>query len=133
MFDAIFTARKRSLRRLCFYRCLSVHRGEGGWVSQDALQAPPPQDGEPPPGWRTTPPMENPPQMENPPWMENPPRMENPPDGEPPPPGQCAGGTHPTGMHSCHFMVLARTISSCIKLFTSNRDLFSSTITSSNS
>ena len=24
----IFTARKRSLRRLCFYRCLSVHRGE---------------------------------------------------------------------------------------------------------
>ena len=23
------TARKRSLRRLCFYRCLSVHRGEG--------------------------------------------------------------------------------------------------------
>ena len=28
------TARKRSLRRLCFYRCLSVHRG----VSQHALQ-----------------------------------------------------------------------------------------------
>ena len=25
----IFTARKRSLRRLCFYRCLSVHKG--GW------------------------------------------------------------------------------------------------------
>ena len=24
----IFTARKRSLRRLCFYTCLSVHRGE---------------------------------------------------------------------------------------------------------
>ena len=23
----IFTARKRILRRLCFYRCLSVHRG----------------------------------------------------------------------------------------------------------
>ena len=23
----IVTARKRSLRRLCFYRCLSVHRG----------------------------------------------------------------------------------------------------------
>ena len=28
----IFTARKRSLRRLCFYRCLSVHRGEGACV-----------------------------------------------------------------------------------------------------
>ena len=25
--SAIFTARKRSLRRLCFYRCLSVHTG----------------------------------------------------------------------------------------------------------
>ena len=24
-----FTARKRSLRRLCFYRCVSVHRGGG--------------------------------------------------------------------------------------------------------
>ena len=26
---ALFTARKRSLRRLCFYRCLSVHTGGG--------------------------------------------------------------------------------------------------------
>ena len=32
----VFTARKRSLRRLCFYRCLSVHRGGGGraWLLQ---------------------------------------------------------------------------------------------------
>ena len=28
--QCIFTARKCSLRRLCFYRCLSVHR-EGAW------------------------------------------------------------------------------------------------------
>ena len=28
----IFTARKRSLRRLCFYRCLSVHTGGGACV-----------------------------------------------------------------------------------------------------
>ena len=28
----IITARKRCLRRLCFYRCLSVHRGEGACV-----------------------------------------------------------------------------------------------------
>ena len=28
----IITARKRSLRRLCFYRCLSVHSGEGACV-----------------------------------------------------------------------------------------------------
>ena len=28
-FPSYFTARKRSLRRLCFYRCLSVHTGGG--------------------------------------------------------------------------------------------------------
>ena len=28
----IFTARKRSLRRLCFYRCLSVHGGGHAWL-----------------------------------------------------------------------------------------------------
>ena len=27
--NVIFTARKRSLQRLCFYKCLSVHRGDG--------------------------------------------------------------------------------------------------------
>ena len=32
----VITARKRSLRRLCFYRCVSVHRG--GVLSQHALQ-----------------------------------------------------------------------------------------------
>ena len=50
----------------------------------------PPRMEEPPLGWRTTPPG-----WRNPPGMENPPRMETPPLG------QCAGGTHPTGMHSC--------------------------------
>ena len=31
--NGVVTARKRSLRRLCFYRCLSVHRGDmcGTW------------------------------------------------------------------------------------------------------
>ena len=29
--EDFITARKRSLRRLCFYRCLSVHRGGGVW------------------------------------------------------------------------------------------------------
>ena len=58
----LVTARKRSLRRLCFYRCLSVHRGDGE----------PPLDGG------------TPPRMENPPWMEEPRRMETPLDGDPP-------------------------------------------------
>ena len=30
---ALITARKRSLRRLCFHRCLSVHGGEGWSLS----------------------------------------------------------------------------------------------------
>ena len=77
---------------------------QGGWVSQDALQAPPPRDGEPPqmenPPWMENPPDGEPPWMENPPRMQNPPWMENPPTRMQNPPGQCAGGTHPTGMHS---------------------------------
>ena len=32
----IFTARKRSLRRLCFYRCVSVHGGRGACVAGEA-------------------------------------------------------------------------------------------------
>ena len=32
MLQNIFTARKRSLRRLCFYRCLSVHTRGGACV-----------------------------------------------------------------------------------------------------
>ena len=47
---SIFTARKRSLRRLCFYRCLSVHRGAcvaGGMHGRRGMRAthaPPPPD-----------------------------------------------------------------------------------------
>ena len=36
--EHIFTARKRSLRRLCFHKCLSVHRGGVCVVSQHTLQ-----------------------------------------------------------------------------------------------
>ena len=49
----IFTARKRSLRRLCFYRCLSVHRGgfsiRGGSPSQGgfSIQGGSPSGGSP--------------------------------------------------------------------------------------
>ena len=72
---SIFTARKRGLRRLCFYTCLSVH---GGGVCPSACWDIPPT---PTPGTR----------------------------GRHPPPGavhagrygQQAGGTHPTGMHTC--------------------------------
>ena len=60
IYFAFFTARKRSLRRLCFHRCLSVHRGRGlsaplhagihtplpPW---DQRQTPPPPGRHPPP------------------------------------------------------------------------------------
>ena len=79
-----FTARKRSLRRLCFYTCLSVILFTGGYT---------PQAGTPLP------------QAGTPPWQVHPPGKV-PPAGTPP--VQCmlgysqqAGGTHPTGMHSC--------------------------------
>ena len=89
IFFLIFTARKRSLRRLCFYRCLSVHGGgmenPPGWRTP-WMEIPP--DGEPPLDGGT-PPDGEPPRMENPPgWRTpldgGPPRMETPPDGEPP-------------------------------------------------
>ena len=38
MYSIIFTARKRTLRRLCFYTCLSVILFKGGVLSQHALQ-----------------------------------------------------------------------------------------------
>ena len=81
--QVIFTARKRSLRRLCFYTCLSFCSRVGGCAWQGAcvaggvhgrgacvaggMHAMPPT---PPRTLRDT-------------------------------VGQCAGGTHPTGMHSC--------------------------------
>ena len=62
----IITARKRSLRRLCFYTCFLVILFTGG--------VPGPRGGSAPGGgwWRP-----------------------------PPPTATAAGGTHPTGMHSC--------------------------------
>ena len=45
----IITARKRSLRRLCFYTCVSVHRWGSTWAG-----TPPPRPGTPP-GTRYTP------------------------------------------------------------------------------
>ena len=44
----IITARKRSFRRLCFHRCLSVHRGR----AETPLDKEPPWTETPPPGHR---------------------------------------------------------------------------------
>ena len=76
----LFTARKRSLWRLCFHRCLSVHRwGVCHW-SGGVCHTP----------WADTHPGQTP----------------RPPGRHPPPAdttgyGQQVGGMHPTRMHSC--------------------------------
>ena len=72
------------LRRLCFYTCLSVHRGS---VSVHARI--------PPPGNRHPPPSRHPPRS-RPPWTRHPPRQT----------ATAADGTHPTGMHSCFSDIL---------------------------
>ena len=83
----VITARKRSLRRLCFYRCVSVHRG--GSASVHAGR--PPCQGDPPvrenPLARETP---LPPARETPLCQGDPPRRP-PCQGDPPP------GPHPRG------------------------------------
>ena len=94
--ERLITARKRSLRRLCFYRCVSVHRlvspsrgGRfsipGGSPSQGVLH----RGGSPSGGGAL-----------------HPGGTLHPEGGGGSPSGQCAGGMHPTGMHSCSNMFL---------------------------
>ena len=66
--NSIITARKRSLRRSCFYRCLSVHGG-GSPCRRSPCQAPP---------------AGRPPGKETPPWQGDPPGKETPRQGDPP-------------------------------------------------
>ena len=92
--NVIFTGRKRSLWRLCFYTCLSVILFTGGstWAGT------PPRAGTPPgryTPWQVHPPAGTPHGRYNPPWAGTHPRQCM--LGY----GQQAGGTHPTGMHSC--------------------------------
>ena len=122
----VFTARKRSLRRLCFYTCLSVQRGGGEYLARYPPGQLPPRQVHPlgrytsprhvhPLGRYTHlgryPPGQVHPRQVHPlgrytplgrylPWAGTPPGQVHPPQcmlGY----GQQAGGTHPTGMHSC--------------------------------
>ena len=82
----IFTTRKRSLRRLCFHRCLSVYGG--GCLPHCMLGCTHPQDQS-----QTTPPGRHPPAQC---MLGYTPLCSACWDT-----GQQAGCTHPTGMHSC--------------------------------
>ena len=63
------------LRRLCFYRCLSVHRGGFCLSAWDT-----PQDQAPPPHYQThTPRADTPLPDQTPPGPVTPPRSNNPP------------------------------------------------------
>ena len=104
------------LRRLCFYRRVSVHGG-GGCLPQCMLGYHPPQVRHPP---GQTPPREQTPPS---PGADTPPGQTAPPKKilsflhflHPPSPPQdtvqetatAADGTHPTGMHSCYFMFVS--------------------------
>ena len=82
------TARKRSLRRLCFYTCLSVILFMGGSATVQAGIADPPWPhlpGSDPPG-PDTPPGAHPPRSRLP--QSRPPPEQTPPRAEPPPPEQ---------------------------------------------
>ena len=102
--ETLVTARKRSLRRLCFHRCLSVHRA-GGVCPIACWDAPSPRPEAHPSGRHSLG------RHPCPPPPQRTPRADPPLDRHPPgktPPAQCmlgygqqAGGTHPTGMHSC--------------------------------
>ena len=104
-FSFPFTARKRSLRRLCFQRCLSVH-SRGVYPSIQWGRHPRDQRQTTPPG-RHTPPVRHP--------SGRHPLLSACWDTHTPLPSACwdtpaqcmlgysqqAGGTHPAGMHSC--------------------------------
>ena len=82
----IVTARKRSLRRLCFHRCLSVHGGRGGSRSLSrGVSIPGGSVRETP--WTETPQTD--PRTETAPWTETPLRQRPPlqtlPPGQRPP------------------------------------------------
>ena len=72
---ALITARRRSLRRLRFHSCLSVHRGVSAPLHTGNHIPPGQTDADNPSGQTTHQCMLG--------------------------YGQQAGGTHPTGMHSC--------------------------------
>ena len=130
-FAGILTARKRSLQRLCFHRCLSVHGGGCLPLVWGNVADTPPSPGTHPP-WLDTPgetpsrsgsprgrqPLGRYPPGQTPPWSQTPPGCRHPQAYTPqsdtplgtdtPPPAQCmlgygqqAGRTHATGMHSC--------------------------------
>ena len=86
----IITARKRSLRRLCFYRCLSVHGG--GCLPQCMLGCHPPEAD--PPG-ADTPPEQTLPRGRHPPGSRHPPEADTPQEADTPPRSR-----HPWSRHT---------------------------------
>ena len=87
--DWLFLPSAMKLRRLCFYTCLSVHRGRGS-ASVHTGMPPPPRGAGTLPG-AGTPLDQAPPQSRHPPLGPSTPQQT----------ATVADGTHPTGIHSC--------------------------------
>ena len=115
------TARKRSLRRQCFHRCLSIHRGVS--VPLHAGIHPPgadPPSRYPPDQGQTSPRSRHPPDQRRTPTLTGSrhhtpqTRGRHPLGADTPPPCSACWevqatrvryGTHPTGMHTCFWVV----------------------------
>ena len=118
----IIMARKRSLRRLCFYTYLSVilFTGGGGSASVHARIADP-QEQTLPPGADTPPRSRHPPQEQNP-LGADPPGADTSPQGADTPPAQCMLGDTAnkravrTGIHTSFAIFLPKTAWECKNL-----------------
>ena len=91
--DPLITACKRSVRRLCFYGCVSVHRVGSTWAGTPPRQVHPPGWYTPSPG-QIHPPVDTPQQVH--PLAGTPSRRYTPKALHAGRYGQQAGGTHPT-------------------------------------
>ena len=113
MCNGIFTARKRSLRRLCFYTYLSFCPQVGGMSApiHDGMHTPRDQRQAPPRTRGRQPPQD---QRQAPPGTRG---------GHTPGAvhagryGQQGGGMHPTGMHSCSKTFSLDSLNSVTKIF----------------
>ena len=94
--NVIITTRKRSLRRLCFYTCLSVILFRGGCLNQCILVYTHPGSRHPLSRCHV--------------WEQTPPRADTPCAVHAGRYGQQASGRHPTGMHTCSNCTFERKI-----------------------
>ena len=104
-YKSTFLPSATKLRRLCFYTCVSVHRGVCLSACWDTT---PPRSRQPPPWEQAAPREQAPPLGAGTPQNRHPPEQATPPQQT----ATVADGTHPTGMHSCFHNIITCTYKS---------------------